>query len=471
MLMVLAPMVSSLLNAFQHAVSLDTITGAPECYRFNATTEHSPLQVKKNVDVWSLGCIFSEAAVWVVHGWGGLQEYRRRRRMETDEIPGFRDGHCFHDGEKVLRTVHTMHRNLAEDRRASDHISAGQDLYEMIRLMLEQPKARPEAKELYYKAERITNQARIKLGSSEASPLSLHASRSGQASLHMRQPPPKGPPRSLPLPLATSWPHGTSSPTVSPGNITDDSECSYSPSNSPPIPITPSLLPDLFHPRISQGDSDHIETERLNFGQRHDDVDVFGDGSPSRIHSTKYCACKQCQQAMPRQSQRRRQNRGSTPTDAHPHHMARWSDEEIPNDKVKVIRATTTGASSQIRCAEPGSITEYTLRTPAPYSMELGPRETRDLSTIVTLPRKIQELPTLGVDTVQTWRNYRKMVGKNTGETLPYQHHMQDLKKRDHASQSIHTTSLADKTARYSSSTIRYRCKVFGRKCYIFSNR
>jgi serine/threonine protein kinase len=39
----------------------------------------SPAYVRGNIDIWSLGCVFSEAARWVVLGYRGLESHRRHR--------------------------------------------------------------------------------------------------------------------------------------------------------------------------------------------------------------------------------------------------------------------------------------------------------------------------------------------------------------------------------------------------------
>ncbi|KAK5713542.1 hypothetical protein LTR15_011242 [Elasticomyces elasticus] len=69
------------------------------------------LQVPQSVDIWSLGCVWSEVAVWIVKGYGGLQLYRKQRIAATDELglhnPGF-----FHNGEAVLPCIREVHNGL-----------------------------------------------------------------------------------------------------------------------------------------------------------------------------------------------------------------------------------------------------------------------------------------------------------------------------------------------------------------------
>ena len=103
--------------------SANRTLGAPECYRANGEIERVRFQVSQKVDIWSLGCLFSEAAVWLVYGKGQLLEYRRRRGNETEKIKSFRDGNCFHDGEKVLTIVKEIHKTLPADVRVCDHVT------------------------------------------------------------------------------------------------------------------------------------------------------------------------------------------------------------------------------------------------------------------------------------------------------------------------------------------------------------
>ena len=48
--------------------------GAPETYR-SRDLEKSHLQVRQAVDIWSMGCIFSEVATWVTEGYSIVREY------------------------------------------------------------------------------------------------------------------------------------------------------------------------------------------------------------------------------------------------------------------------------------------------------------------------------------------------------------------------------------------------------------
>lgn len=121
--------------------------GAPECYRSNAFQAKSRLKVTQKVDIWSLGCLLSEAAVWLVRGKTGLDNYRRERRGEMEERdPDFTDLGCFHDGTEVLDVVIRTHDMLLEDLPRSDNITDG--VLELVQRMLKKVQVRPTAFEL-----------------------------------------------------------------------------------------------------------------------------------------------------------------------------------------------------------------------------------------------------------------------------------------------------------------------------------
>ena len=119
------------------------------------------------MDVWSIGCVLSEAAIWVVQGFPGLQEYRRRRKMETEHIPLLKDCDCFHDGEKPLATVTNLHRTLTDDCRTSDHVTAAA-LNSIINETLVASDKRLPARILYSRSQEIIVKAEAKLGKSVA---------------------------------------------------------------------------------------------------------------------------------------------------------------------------------------------------------------------------------------------------------------------------------------------------------------
>uniref|UniRef100_L2FLM7 non-specific serine/threonine protein kinase n=1 Tax=Colletotrichum fructicola (strain Nara gc5) TaxID=1213859 RepID=L2FLM7_COLFN len=82
-------------------------------------------QVDQTSDVWSLGCVLSVAATYVVLGTQGVLIYNRLRRQEIScrEDNGNIDD-TFHDGSRVLPEVTDWHKYLREATRKTDAFSA-----------------------------------------------------------------------------------------------------------------------------------------------------------------------------------------------------------------------------------------------------------------------------------------------------------------------------------------------------------
>lgn len=83
--------------------------GAPECHRRDSFLQEARLHVRQSVDIWSLGCVFSEAVVWMCCLKSGLVDYRERRRAFTESQPQIKDPGCFHDGKKASPVVAEVH--------------------------------------------------------------------------------------------------------------------------------------------------------------------------------------------------------------------------------------------------------------------------------------------------------------------------------------------------------------------------
>ncbi|KAF2434232.1 kinase-like protein [Tothia fuscella] len=109
--------------------------GAPEKNRVRVKTR-TPIRVSQAVDIWSLGCVFSMAATWVVFGPQGIRQYNRvradaiHRVLETRSRgcqpiyePTIHEGDYFHDGERVLEEVTQWHRILVEAARKTDFMT------------------------------------------------------------------------------------------------------------------------------------------------------------------------------------------------------------------------------------------------------------------------------------------------------------------------------------------------------------
>ncbi|KAF7512559.1 hypothetical protein GJ744_000820 [Endocarpon pusillum] len=140
----------------------NTYLGAPECYRFDTFMEQNSFGVDQTVDVWSLGCIFSEVAVWLVHGKHQLGAYREARQHEIQQLHNFKDGRAFHDSKTVLETVSIFHNHVVQNVRQSDHVTKPV-VEKLIAEMLVEVDGRSTARQLWYKAGKILEEACKKL--------------------------------------------------------------------------------------------------------------------------------------------------------------------------------------------------------------------------------------------------------------------------------------------------------------------
>ncbi|KAI8715915.1 Protein kinase domain-containing protein [Fusarium sp. LHS14.1] len=88
------------------------VYGAPEASHHADYTRLGRTPITPKVDIWSLGCVMSEAAIWIKCGRRGLGNYRQNRVAETRNLPRFDEaghGGCFHDGAEALNTVRGAH--------------------------------------------------------------------------------------------------------------------------------------------------------------------------------------------------------------------------------------------------------------------------------------------------------------------------------------------------------------------------
>lgn len=103
---------------------------APERY---ARKSGMNVPVSQSVDLWSIGCIFSMAATWIVLGYQGIRQFDCiRERAVGDLLQQARDqgrepiitkGDFFHDGTDVLPVVKEWHRYLSNSVRQTDHVT------------------------------------------------------------------------------------------------------------------------------------------------------------------------------------------------------------------------------------------------------------------------------------------------------------------------------------------------------------
>jgi hypothetical protein len=124
--------------------------------------ERRALAVKQAVDIWSLGCVLSEVAVWLVHDKNRLETYRQQRQDETKQLYDFRDGGAFHDSEKVLQSVGSMHDEVCTNVRNSDYVTRFV-IERMVAEMLDVVDARPNTRQLWFKAQKALRDAEREL--------------------------------------------------------------------------------------------------------------------------------------------------------------------------------------------------------------------------------------------------------------------------------------------------------------------
>jgi serine/threonine protein kinase len=149
--------------------------GAPEVYRMYA---------HQTVDIWSLGCVFSMAATWIVLGFPGVNQYgslrakgiasilksagdARRILLESQRLSAEPESiDCFHNGTKVLAEVTAWHGLLKNACRKHDTITAKViDLIDQ-RMLLQDPEHRISARELRGKLKELLAPAKEALDES-----------------------------------------------------------------------------------------------------------------------------------------------------------------------------------------------------------------------------------------------------------------------------------------------------------------
>ncbi|KAK5720388.1 hypothetical protein LTR17_015025 [Elasticomyces elasticus] len=137
--------------------------GAPECYRPDRFSQTTRLQVPQGVDIWSLGCVWSEVAVWIVKGYSGLETYRRRRKAATDEL-GIDNPGCFHDGHAVLSCIREVHDAHRWEAMSDEDFLTGNVWQGLIENMLQSKASeRPSPRELRQETSRRLLEAEARL--------------------------------------------------------------------------------------------------------------------------------------------------------------------------------------------------------------------------------------------------------------------------------------------------------------------
>ena len=97
--------------------------GAPEAFRSDKNSRSMPKKISQAADMWSLGCILSEVAVWIEHDKRRLGEYRRQRREELAIVHHGEEEECFHFEGKILSAVNAAHDDILGRDLASHQIT------------------------------------------------------------------------------------------------------------------------------------------------------------------------------------------------------------------------------------------------------------------------------------------------------------------------------------------------------------
>ncbi|KAI1747622.1 hypothetical protein F4782DRAFT_418939 [Xylaria castorea] len=95
---------------------------APEKFTYRPDRLVEP-EVTQGSDIWSLGCVFSVAATYVVLGKEGVKQYRLLRQREIESL-GIGIGDPFHNREAVLLVVADWHKYLRNTIRKDDCYTA-----------------------------------------------------------------------------------------------------------------------------------------------------------------------------------------------------------------------------------------------------------------------------------------------------------------------------------------------------------
>ena len=137
--------------------------GAPETFRIGTKMQTIALAVTPAVDVWSLGCIYSECATWIGLGRSRVKEYQRQRRKELKELYKRDLGDLFHDGHKPLEAVKHNHTNVKKNCRREDFVTTKVIDDIIVFMMWEVKEHRSNAQQLCGASERVLNAAQADL--------------------------------------------------------------------------------------------------------------------------------------------------------------------------------------------------------------------------------------------------------------------------------------------------------------------
>ena len=145
------------------SILITAIIGAPE---YPGRSEHP---VSQAIDIWSLACVFSLAATWIIHDHSGvdmfhkvrqraIKKYIEAHRNQTEshnQTPKVSEGDQFHNGREVLDAVTEWHKYLRTLIRKSDTITC--QVLDLVddEMLLGTPERRIKANDLCFKLAQI----------------------------------------------------------------------------------------------------------------------------------------------------------------------------------------------------------------------------------------------------------------------------------------------------------------------------
>ena len=111
--------------------------------------------MRPDVDIWSIGCVFSEAAVWSRFGWNRVLEYRRQRQNDVKELLDLDGEYLFHDGHTVLRIVQDIHEHIAKSARDIDRVTIKILRFVDHDMLLNEDEPRYSAKQVFHRSKSV----------------------------------------------------------------------------------------------------------------------------------------------------------------------------------------------------------------------------------------------------------------------------------------------------------------------------
>jgi serine/threonine protein kinase len=136
--------------------------------------------VHQTIDTWSLGCVFSMAATWLILGYQGVCQYQLVREKALGSLLKSikENGHpllvsqrltvsgkpekldCFHNGTDVLSEITTWHTLLRDSARKTDPIT--EEVLNLIdqKMLLQDPKQRMDSRLLCEELHRIVSSSK-----------------------------------------------------------------------------------------------------------------------------------------------------------------------------------------------------------------------------------------------------------------------------------------------------------------------